>query len=599
MNLPESPGVYIMKNSSEEIIYIGKAKVLKNRVSQYFGSQNNHAEKVRKMVSQVANFEYIVTDSEFEALVLECSLIKQNKPKYNILLKDDKGYHYIKVTNEEWPRISIVGKIIDDGSMYIGPYMSLWAVKKAVDEVTKIFLLPTCSRKFSNVRIKGRPCLNYYIKQCCAPCVGMVKRNTYVDYVNDAVDFLKGADTFSISRLTAQMNQASDNLNFELAARLRDRILAIKKLHEKQKVVEVKPKDQDVIAFEKNEVQACFEVFRIRDGVFKDREEFFLDVMFSDERSRSEFMEQLYSIRSDIPPQIITDGNIEDCDVLESWLSKISGKKVKIVVPKRGDKAKLVLMCKNNAKESLLQKFKFTEKKEDILVDLQECLGLSKKPVYIEAYDISNLAGSDNVAGMIVYENAKPNRAMYRRFKIKEVIGQDDYGSMREVINRRLSEYEKLINEGKIDGFARLPDLILLDGGKTHVKVVREVLNARGYSDLPVFGMVKDSKHRTRAISESSDEISIKNNRRLFTFITKIQDEVHRFAISYHKKSRKANATKSKLTQIPGVGKARATALFKHFKTLKRISEASVHELSLLPEISNLVAESIYDFFHN
>lgn len=597
LKLPESPGVYIMKDLSGKIIYIGKAKVLKNRVSQYFGSQNNHSEKVKQMVSQVYDFEYIVTDSEFEALVLECSLIKQHMPKYNILLKDDKGYHYIKVTNDEWPRILVARKIDKDGATYIGPYMSSWAVKNAVDEVEKIFLLPSCSKKFSEKKTKERPCLNYYIKQCSAPCVGAVSRASYLEQIRDAVDFLKGGDTASISKMTEKMNAAAQKLNFETAAKLRDRIITIKKLSEKQKVVELKTKNQDVISFAKNVFGICFEVFKIRDGKFKDREEFFLKSIISDEGGRSEFIQQFYSMDRDPPPQIFLDGEVESKDSLEKWLSKISGKKVHIEFPKKGDKAKLVAMCKKNAEESLIQRSrKFSQ--HDILSDLQNSLSLPSIPNYIEAYDISNLAGTDNVAGMIVYEDAKPNKSMYKRFKIKEIIGQDDYGSMREVINRRINELEKTQKSGETNGFEKIPDLILLDGGKGHVRAVKEVLEKRGYKDIPVFGMVKDSKHRTRAISKDFDEININNNQRLFSFITGIQDEVHRFAISYHRKRKSSKLKSTKLLEIPGVGKTRTLILFKHFKTIGRIKQATVDELKIIPGINNNVAQAIYKHFH-
>lgn len=597
LRLPENPGVYIMKNISGEIIYIGKAKILKNRVSQYFGSQKNHAEKVRKMVSQVESFEYIVTDSEFEALVLECSLIKQHSPRYNILLKDDKGYHYIKITKDDWPRILSVNKVDDDGAVYIGPYMSSWAVKKSVDEVCKIFLLPTCNRSFSKVRIKGRPCLSYYIKQCSAPCIGAIKQDAYNESVKDATDFLRGSDSASMSNMVKEMNDASDSLEFERAARIRDRISAIKKLSEKQKVVEIKTKDQDVFAMAKTDKNVCFEVFKVRGGMFIDKEEFIFGEIVSEDIARAEFIQQFYLSRSDVPSQITVDGDIDGRDVIEEWLSKRSGKKVKIVVPQKGDKAKLVLMCKSNAEESLLRKLDFKNRDENVLSDLKEYLGLEKTPFYIEAYDISNLAGSDIVAGMVVYENARPNKSMYRRFKINSVSGQDDYQSMREVITRRLNEFEKMSAQGEKTGFARLPDLILLDGGKGHVKVIQDVLNEMGYQ-IPTFGMVKDNKHRTKAISKDNGEIDISKNRKLFAFVTKIQDEVHRFAISYHRTKKKKSTIKTRLMEIPNVGEVRAAALFKHFKTIERISQASVEELMFIPEINEQSAVSVYNYFH-
>lgn len=596
MKLPMTPGVYIMKNSQGKIIYIGKAKSLKNRVSQYFGSNKNHSDKVKRMVSNVDNFEYILTDSEFEALVLECSLIKQHSPKYNILLKDDKGYHYIKITSEDWPRIIETKQVLDDGAEYIGPYTSSWNVKKAVDEAQKIFMLPDCNRNFSNNSANSRPCLNYYIKQCCAPCLGKLTREQYREYIDEAIDFLKGGDAESIKKLTEQMNDAAENMEFERAARIRDRIRAIKRISDKQKVVQTNVKQQDVIALAELDNRACFEVFRFNNGRLYDKEEFLLEDVGDVNTARAEFIERYYSMRNNIPKQVTIDGEPYDKANIEQWLSSLLGSKVKIVVPKIGDQAKLVEMCKNNAMEKLAQEFGRTGKEASVLEELRQLLNLDKLPVYIESYDISNLSGTENVAGMVVFENGRPLKSAYRKFKIRGFTGQDDYQSMREVISRRFSEYQKLKDKGK--GFGKLPDLILLDGGKGQVSAVLPVLESMNI-DVPVYGMVKDDKHRTRAITKEGGEISISSTRKAFTLISTIQNEVHRFAISYHRQRRKNNTLSTTLTNAPGIGEKRAKMLLVRFKTLKRIKEADLEELENTPTMNRDSAIKLYDYLHN
>ena len=596
MNLPSLPGVYIMHDKSGNIIYIGKSKTLKNRVSQYFGSSKNHSDKVLRMVSQIDNFEYILTDSEFEALILECSLIKQHTPKYNILLKDDKGYHYIKITAEEWPHILEAKQKIDDGALYIGPYTSSWSVKKAVDEALKIFKLPSCSRKFPRDIGKSRPCLNYYIKQCLAPCNGKVSKREYNEYINEAKEFLIGGSNLSIKDLESEMLKASENLEFERAARIRDRILAIKKIKDKQKVVSLKVPDQDVIALATNENDACCELFKFAAGRLFDREEFFVNDIGDPKAARAEFIERYYSIRDKFPVQITVDGEVEGQDTIRDWLSKMLGKKVKIVVPIKGDQAKLVEMCKKNAEESLAQKIGRTGKETAALNELKELLGLQNIPYYIEAYDISNLGGSENVAGMVVFDKGRPLKSAYRKFKIKGFEGQDDYASMREIIGRRLLEYEKNKEFGK--GFGRLPDLILLDGGKGHVSSVLPIIEEYGYN-IPVFGMVKDNKHKTRAIAKDAGEIAISSKRKAFTLISLIQEEVHRFAIGYHRNLRKIKTISSTLTSIPGIGGVRAQTLLKHFKTVKGIKDASFEDLCRVSGMTKQSAKSVYDYFHN
>ncbi len=600
MGLPLLPGVYIMKNKNRDIIYIGKAKALKNRVSQYFGSQNNHPEKVRRMVENVCDFEYIITDSEFEALILECSLIKQHTPKYNILLKDDKGYSYVKVSNEQWRRISYVLQKGDDDATYIGPYKSSFYVKNSVEQAQKIFMLPTCNRKFPEDFRKGRPCLNFHIKQCSAPCTGKVKLSDYNEAVDEALDFLKGSDTKTIKKLTDKMMQASENLDFERAAKIRDQINSIKKMRDKQKVVNTTVEEQDVIAFASDNKKSSFEVFRFSNGRLFDRENFIVDDPGDENTAREEFLLRYYTLRNDIPKYIVMDKELEGKDILEQWLSEKRQKRAYITVPQKGEQKHLVDMCRNNAFEALGQLQGIIGKQYAVLEGLKDILGLEKTPYYIESYDISNTSGSENVAGMVVFENAKPKKSAYKKFKIKSFVGQDDYHSMAEVLTRRFMEYKKAKENGaqKDSGFAKLPDLILLDGGKGQVSAVKEVLSDLGI-DVPLFGMVKDDSHRTRAIVSTEGEIAIRPNQSVFSFVTSIQDEVHRFAIGYHRQSRKKTLTQLTLNSIEGIGEVRAKALLKHFRTLDNIKKASLKELKDAPKMTHDSASAVYRHFHS
>ena len=591
MALPLLPGVYIMRDKSGEIIYIGKAKALKNRVSQYFGSQNNHAEKVRRMVDNVDRFEYIITDSAFEALILECSLIKQHTPKYNILLKDDKGYSYIRVSPGDWAKLSYVLQKQDDGATYIGPYKSSYYVKSAVEEANKIFMLPTCNRRFPQDFRKSRPCLNYHIKQCMAPCTGRVKLSDYRESLNQALEFLKGGSSNSIRQLTAQMEEAAENLEFERAARIRDKIAAVKKMGEKQKVVANKVLDEDIIASFSDSGKTCFQVFRFEGGRLFDRESFIVD---SGESDAEEFLLRYYTLRGDVPKNVALDAPLESMDEIARWLSEKRGGKVNLTVPQRGEQAQLVAMCRSNAAEALAQQKGATVREYGVLEELREALGLKKLPEYIESYDISNLNGTENVAGMVVYRNGKPLKSAYRKFRIKGFEGQDDYASMAEVLRRRFEEYRKAEND---EGFGRLPDLILLDGGRGQVHAVREVLDEMGI-DVPLFGMVKDDKHRTRAVTGDGGEIAVSSKRQLFTFLSKLQDEVHRFAIGYHHSRRSKNTFKSSLTSIEGVGEVRAKALLKYFRTIDNISKADLAELEAAPKMTKDTALAVYKWFH-
>ncbi len=591
MALPQQPGVYIMKNAADTIIYIGKAKKLKNRVSQYFGSDTNHTEKVRQMVAHVDHFDYIVVGSEFEALVLECSLIKQHAPKYNILLKDDKGYHYIRVSPPPYSRLSEAKQIAEDGARYIGPFMSSYAVKQAVDEANKIFMLSTCSRTLCYGKKGGeRPCLNHHIGQCCAPCTGRVDPAQYRERVEEAVEFLTQGSARTMATLQQRMEEAAERLDFEQAARLRDRINAIRKMGDKQKVVFSRVEEQDIIALAKGSGSACFEVFRFTDGRLRDREHFLLEDTDDPTSLRTEFLQRYYTLRERVPRQVTVDGNVEDAPLLEEWLSAKAGRRVHIVQPQIGEQAKLVEMCRSNAAERIAQQVGMTGREATALEDIRQLLGMENTPAYIECYDISNTAGSDNVAGMVVYENGKPLRSAYRRFTIKSVVGQDDYASMKEVLTRRLDEYLTHKEEGS--GFGRKPDLILLDGGEGHVATIKPVVDRYGLN-IPVFGLVKDDRHRTRAIALNGGEIAIHQKRAAFTLLSNIQEEVHRYAITFHRQRRKKSSISSALLEVEGIGPARAKALLRQFGSLRNIRQASVEELLLVKGMTRPAAEAI------
>ena len=588
--LPLLPGVYIMKNKNDEIIYIGKAKALKNRVTQYFGGGSGHTAKVRKMVSNVDHFEYIVCDSEFEALILENSLIKQNQPKYNILLKDDKGYSYVKITNDKWKKITF-SRYADKRGEYIGPYSSLYVVKETVDEARKIFKLPDCGRSFDK---PSKPCLNYHIGICDAPCRGKMSLGSYLENVNAAVDFIKhgGADSETEAELNKKMLAAAERLDFETAAKLRDRINAMKRIREKQKVVRATYKSEDVIASALLGETAAVSVFIFRNYRLCDKQVFLFDGISDRESLYEEFLQRYYLEKEDIPSRVLIDSSA-DFSAPERWLTEKSGHSVSFINPKLGEQKALLDMCLNNAAETLSQKAERTGREMSVLDELARLLGLPSAPRYIEAYDISNTAGSENVAGMIVYKDGRPFKPAYKRFKIKSFLGQDDFRSMAEVLDRRFTEHEK----GEDEGFTVLPDLILLDGGLGQMSAVRPVLEKHGIT-VPLFGMVKDSKHRTRAIAAEGGDISIKSNRAAFTFITGIQDEVHRFAIGYHKQRRSKSMLSSELTEIEGIGKARAAALLKHFKTVKAIKAATADELSAAPGMTKAAADAVYKHFH-
>ena len=596
MKLPLTPGVYIMKNKQGKIIYIGKAKKLKNRVSQYFGSQNKHTIKVLKMVENVHDFDYILTDSEFEALVLEASLIKQNQPKYNILLKDDKGYSYIKITKGEYPKISAVLQKDDEYAEYIGPFTSSYSVKQSVDEANKIFRLPQCNKEFPKDLKKGRPCLNFHINRCMGVCTSKISKAEYNEAVKDALDFLNGDITKIIADLNKKMNECAENLDFENASKYRDRIRAIKNMQTKQKVVNETGESKDVFAVATNDNDICIVALRFDKGRLCDSEYFFYDNDKNDDDLRSDFLMQYYGVRA-VPQKVLLDEAFEDLDLVAQYLTNLRGKKCVVSVPQKGDSLKLVNMCRENAFEKLAQKKGKKSGEIKVLEELKTLLDLEHTPEYIESYDISHTGGDDNVAGMIVFKNGRPLKRAYRTFIIKSFVGQDDYGSMREVLERRFNEYEKHKSENLDEGFGKMPDLILLDGGKGQVSAVKEIL-ADLNIDVPLFGMVKDSKHKTRAITGDGGEIAINSNRAVFTLVSEIQEEVHRFSVSFHHKKHAKKGLESTLTKIDGVGEKKAKELLKTFKTMKAIKNASIEELAKVKSVNLSLAEKIYNFYH-
>lgn len=601
--MPDKPGVYIMKDESGQIIYIGKAVVLKNRVRQYFQSSANMTPKVKAMVARIAEFEYIVTHSELEALILECNLIKKHKPKFNILLKDDKTYPYIKVTmNEEYPRVLITRRLEKDGAKYFGPYSNVSAVRETIDLLKKLFPIKTCNRVFPRDVGKERPCLNYHIYQCLGPCQGNVNKDEYRNLMKDICSFLAGKHDEVINKLEHQMNELAENLNFEKAASLRDKIRGLKHVAEKQKVLSTAMEDQDVIAYAKNETDSCIQVFFIRGGKLLGREHFIFEGAgeVEDKELITSFVKQFYSSTSFIPHEILLQGDIDELNIIEKWLTDKRAGKVYIKVPRKGDKHKLIEMVSQNAVFALNQ---FRDKiqrdhamSKDGLKELAQLLDLNEPPQRVEAYDISNTGTSEIVASMVVFENGSPANREYRRFKIKSVEGQNDYGSMQETIYRRFKPREEEDSKGT-NKFSKIPDLILIDGGLGHINAVKEVMNSMGVC-IPAYGMVKDDKHRTRGLMSQEGEISFQKNINAFRLVTAIQDEAHRFAVDYNRKLREMRYRKSALDEVPGIGPKRKKALIKHFGSVSKIKEASVDDLEAVEGITNAIAIKIYEFFH-
>ncbi len=593
--LPLLPGVYIMRDENGEIIYIGKAKKLKNRVSQYFRNIDSHLPKVYQMVIRVDDFEHILCDSEFEALVLEANLIKQHTPKYNILLKDDKGYHYVRLSSGDYPKIT-AAKQSDmencrDGSIFLGPYMSAFAVKQMVEDTNRIFRLPTCTRVFPRDFNKNRPCLQHHLGLCSATCRGNISKVEYTKTFSEATAYIKGGGSLDIKGLKEQMQRASDVLDFELAARLRDRIRAAEKIRENQKIFISNRADTDFVALSAGDQKCCICVLKYRAGRLCDSVQHIFDNQEAFPEILSSFLVQFYSKKDDIPKEICINLQLEDRAVLQKLLCERKGSLVRITLPQKSERQKLVLMAQSNAAEGLSAVSKMGSREIAALDELCRLLDLSAPPTYIESYDISNLGDKYMVGSMVVFENGRPLKSAYRKFTIKDQLIQDDYSAMRQVLRRRFEEY--LSADDRTQGFGRLPDLILLDGGRGHVAAVQPILDELGIN-VPLFGMVKDSRHRTRAIT-GTKEISISSNKSAFNFISRLQDEVHRYTISFQKAKHKKAALEMSLTEIEGIGKKRAAALLSHFKTISAIRKASCEEISLVRGFSKELAKKVKD----
>lgn len=588
--LPLTPGVYQMKDSSGKIIYIGKAKALKNRVTSYFRAIESHNAKTYRLVQNIYDFDFIVTPTELDALVLEASLIKLHNPKYNILLKDDKGYNYIKISGGEYPKITYALQTDDKDAEYIGPYTSGYTVKQAIEEANRLFMLPVCSRKFPRDFGKERPCLNYHIGRCMGVCRGKISPEEYRSNVEQAVSYIKNGSKESIERLTKEMEDCAEKLEFEKAAKLRDRISAIQKAELTQHIYSSKTTDYDIVAAAVNMDQCSVAVVKYRGGRLIDKENFFIGQQENDSQTREEFLVEYYSNKAEMPKEVYLDLDIENKELLESYFSDKFGHKISFVNPKRGEGLTQLTLAKSNAEEYLSLKVGRTAKEISALEDLKKILGLEKTPEIIESYDISNMGEETRVAGMVVFKNGRPFKQGYKKFNIKYVSGIDDYACMQEVIERRLQRY--------LDGdesFAPLPDLILLDGGKGHVAAVKQVLDKMGI-DLTLYGLVKDDKHRTRAIAKEGGEIQINGNKNVFDLLTRIQDEVHRFSINFQRKQHKKKQYELEITRIKGIGEAKAVALLKKFKTKKAMKEATPEELAEAAKVGRDVAEELYLF---
>lgn len=609
--LPGQPGVYIMHDAKDAIIYVGKAISLKNRVRQYFQSSRDKTAKIRQMVSKIARFEYIVTDSELEALVLECNLIKEHRPRYNTMLKDDKTYPYIKVTaSEEYPRILFSRQMKKDKNKYFGPFTSAGAVKDTIELIRKIYRIRACSRKLPQDMGKDRPCLYYHIHQCDAPCQGYISQADYQKSVKQAVGFLNGQYEPVMKYLEEKMRTASETMEFEKAIEYRDLLDSVRKVAQKQKITSQSMEDRDIIAMAKDERDAVVQVFFVRDGKLIGREHFHMNLTGSESKAEilNSFVKQFYAGTPFVPHEIWVQEELEDAEVIASFLTARRGQKVRFVVPKMGEKERLVELAEKNAKMVLSQD-KEKIKREELrtigaMNQIGSWIGLSgiKR---VEAYDISNISGYESVGSMIVYENGRPKRNDYRKFRIRTVQGPNDYASMREVLLRRFShgleETKKLQAEGgdlAMGSFTRFPDLLMMDGGRGQVNIALEVLRELQL-EIPVCGMVKDDNHRTRGLYYQNVEIPIDRHSEGFQLITRIQDEAHRFAIEYHRSLRGKEQVRSVLDDIKGIGPARRKSLMRTFKTIEAVREASVEELEAAPQMNRAAAEAVYIFFRD
>ena len=603
--LPAKPGVYIMHGEKDEIIYVGKAISLKNRVRQYFQSSRNKGAKIERMVTHITRFEYIITDSELEALVLECNLIKEHRPKYNTMLKDDKSYPFIKVTvNEPYPRVLFARRMKKDKARYFGPYTSGGAVKDVIELVRKLYQVRSCNRNLPRDTGKDRPCLYYHMKQCKAPCQGYISQEEYRKNINKVIKFLNGDFQDTISELMEKMQQASEEMRYEDAMEYRDLIRSIEKIGERQKITGYGQEDRDIIAVAMDESEdlrdqdAVVQVFFIRDGKLIGRDHFYLRVAKGDTKSQvlSSFLKQFYAGTPFIPSEIMLQSEIEDAEIIEEWLTTRRKQKVHIRVPKKGTKEKLVELALENARMVLSKDRERIKREEGRTIgavhEVEEWLGL-KNVVRMEAYDISNISGFESVGSMVVYEKGRPKRSDYRKFKIKWVQGPNDYASMEEVLTRRFTHE----SNGEFDSFARLPDLILMDGGRGQVNIALKVLNDLGIR-IPVCGMVKDDHHRTRGLYFNNVEIPIDTSSEGFRLITRIQDEAHRFAIEYHRSLRSKEQVHSILDDIPGIGDTRRKALLRKFKSVENIRDASEEELAQTESMNAGSARQVYEFFH-
>ncbi len=583
--LPGKPGVYVMRDKDDNIIYVGKAVSLKNRVRSYF-RKTNKTERIKKMVSLIDHFEYIVVDNEAEALILECNLIKKNRPKFNVLLKDDKTYPYIKIdVKSDYPNVIITRKLLKDGAKYFGPYANPGAAKEMLDFIKQRYKIRQCK----NFKSTTRACLNYHIKRCLAPCVGYVTKEEYKKQIDEIIDLLEGKTEKIIKELDKQMNEASQNLEFEKAAELRDRKMAIERVSTKQKVSNMTENNIDVIGLYKSELEVCIEIFFVRGSKMIGREHYFFKELKDMENSEilSGFIKQYYLDNPNIPSKIMIREELPEKHIIEQWLSTISGKKVELKSPKKGEKLRFVEMAEMNSKVTLENKEK---DKSEILTELKEVLRMDKLPRKIETFDISNISGQYMVAGMCVMQDGVIKKNLSRRFKIKNVFTQDDPKCMEEVVTRRLAH--SIENEGK--GFGKLPDVIFADGGITQIRAIKNAINKYDGLDIKVFGMVKNDKHQTRAlIDENRKEIGISEN--LMNLITKFQDTVHDTAISYHRKLREKSITHSELDEIEGIGEVKKKALIKYFGSVEKIKQASKEELMNVKGITGKIAEEIRD----
>jgi len=607
--LPSQPGVYLMHDAKDEIIYVGKAVSLKNRVRQYFQSSRNKSAKIEQMVSRIARFEYIVTDSEMEALVLECNLIKEHQPRYNTMLKDDKAYPYIKVTvGEDFPRVMLARTMKKDKNRYFGPYTSAGAVKDTIDLIHKLYKIRTCSRNLPRDTGKERPCLNYHIKQCDAPCQGYISKEEYGENIRQVLEFLNGRYDGVLKNLEEKMKAASDDMDFEKAIEYRDLLSSVKKVAQKQKITSSNMEDRDIIAMARDDMDAVVQVFFVREGKLIGRDHFRMSVATAETRGQilSSFVKQFYAGTPFLPKELWVQYELEDMELIGQWLSARKGQKVRITVPKKGDKERLVELAEKNAALVLIQDNERNKREEmrtiGAMNQVAQWLGLENVR-RMEAFDISNISGYESVGSMVVFENGRPKRSDYRKFRIKTVIGPNDYASMKEVLTRRfthgMEEQKQLKNQGvekEFGSFTRFPDLLMMDGGKGQVNIALEVMEQLGLS-IPVCGMVKDDNHRTRGLYYQNEEISIDRHSEGFRLITRIQDEAHRFAIEYHRSLRSKSQVRSILDEIPGIGDTRRKSLMRSFQSLDAVREASVEELCQVPGMNRAAAESVYQFF--